>query len=202
MNDEHIMIDGYNAIFRIPALRDLANEDLERARAELVRRIAEAFRDRRERVTIVFDGNREVVAGRGSRSGGVRVVFSRPPQTADQEIQNLVEAAQGTASGKRRLNLRIVSSDREVAERARLWGAKAMSVENFLHDMGGAGREGRSVEFGRSSEGAGPRRKRSGGVDNPESEDKPHLPGGGEVKDWERLFRRPRPGQDAEIDDE
>lgn len=206
MNDEHIMIDGYNAIFRTPVLRDQASEDLERARVELVRRIAEAFRGRRERVTVVFDGNREVVAGRAPQGGGVRVVFSRPPETADQRIQSLVEDAQRTASGKRQLNLRIVSSDREVAERARLWGAKAVSVEQFLRELeqrsgrGGESRHGKESARGRESERGG----EAGRSEDATSRGKSGSLGANrrEIEAWEHLFRRHRLDRDAEIDDE
>lgn len=135
MDSEHIMIDGYNMIFRIPDLRDQGHRDLESARGELVRRIGEAFRGRRERITIVFDGNRDVIAGRAERSGGVRVVFSSPPETADHRIQRLVEEARRAVGGEGRLPVRIVSSDREVAGRARLWGARAVGVEEFLREV-------------------------------------------------------------------
>jgi len=206
MNDEHIMIDGYNAIFRTPVLRDQASEDLERARVELVRRIAEAFRGRRERVTVVFDGNREVVAGRAPQGGGVHVVFSRPPETADQRIQRLIEDAQRAESGKRQLNLRIVSSDREVAERARLWGAKAVSVEQFLRELeqrsGRGGESGRGRESARGGESGGEESGRSG--EGATSRRKSGSLGANrkEIEAWEHLFRRHRLDRDAEIDDE
>jgi predicted RNA-binding protein with PIN domain len=197
MNDEHIMIDGYNAIFRTPAFRDQASQDLEGARAELVRRIAEAFRGRRERVTVVFDGNREAVAGRAPQGGGVRVVFSRPPETADQRIQRLVEETQRAASGKSQLNLRIVSSDREVAGRARLWGAKAVSVEQFFRELEPQNRRG-------GERGRGDKSGRPGGSDRSgegKASGRGSSPGSGsrrEIEAWEHLFRRQRLDPDAD----
>jgi predicted RNA-binding protein with PIN domain len=135
MIDEHIIIDGYNAIFRDPALRDLARQDLERGRNELVRRVAEAFRGRRERITIVFDGNRAAVPGGRNRLGSVRIAFSIPPETADDKIQRLVEEARRVVQGRRRLSFRIVSSDREVAARAKLWGARTVGSQDFLNEV-------------------------------------------------------------------
>jgi predicted RNA-binding protein with PIN domain len=176
MKDELIVVDGYNVIFRIPELRAEAEADLMRARDELVRRLSEAFRGRQERVTVVFDGHRD--AGQGTAAGGrgnVRVIFSVPPATADDTIQRLIEGFKPSA-GRRPL-LRVVSSDREVAERGQLWGANVSSAEGFM----------REVDERRKPQVRG--RDRT-----------PRPPSGREIEEWERLFRE-RPRRDDEDDD-
>jgi predicted RNA-binding protein with PIN domain len=195
MNEEHIIIDGYNAIFRHPALRAVAAADLERARTELARRIAEAFPGHTTLLVIVFDGHRDVaLAGRTRRFGRVRVIFSRPPESADQRIQKLIEEARRVKQGRRRLDFRVVSSDREVSGRARLWGARAVSSDEFLKEV-----EERRGVAARTREAATarqpahePRVAKDGTLDV--------IPTPSEVDQWEKLFRTrsPRPEDDEE----
>jgi len=136
MIEDHIIIDGYNVIFRDAVLRDLARNDLERARGELLRRLAEAFPGHAPLLVVVFDGARGAEpTGVRARIGRVRVVFSRPPESADERIHRLIEEARRVSSGRRQLEFRVVSSDREVAGRARLWGARSVGIEEFLADV-------------------------------------------------------------------
>ena len=169
MNAQHILVDGYNAIFRLPGLRELGRRDLERAREELVRRLAEALSGSPSKVTVVFDGNQVEAGARGkraSRSGKVAVLFSAPGETADQRIQRLIEAGRSATKGGQ-ANYRVVSSDRELAGRARLWGAEVVTCEAFMRDLGRA---------------PSPRPER---LEPPPSSDK-------EIAAWEELFRRQR----------
>jgi predicted RNA-binding protein with PIN domain len=166
------VIDGYNVIFRDPELRVLARTDLERARDELVRKLAESLYSRGGGITVVFDG-REGGPGPGrTRSrGGVRVIFSSPPETADQRIQKLIESAGASGpAGARAVGWLVVSSDREVADRARLWGAKVESGEDFLSAI---------AWFDRPS--------------GPESRRRPPM-SQKELEEWERLFGRRKEG--------
>ena len=136
MIEEHIIIDGYNVIFRDPALRELGRSDLERARGELLRRLAEAFPGHAPLLVVVFDGARGAEpSGVRARLGRVRVIFSRPPESADERIHRLIEEARRVSTGRRQLEFRVVSSDREVAGRARLWGARSVGVEEFLREV-------------------------------------------------------------------
>ena len=95
------LIDGYNVIFRDPELRVLARTDLERARDELVRRLADSLYSRGGGITVVLDGREGGSGPARTRSrGGVRVIFSSPPETADQRIQKLIESAGGPAGAR------------------------------------------------------------------------------------------------------
>jgi hypothetical protein len=126
-------------------------------------------------ITVVFDGREGEPGTSRSRGGGaVRVVFSKPPESADQCIQKLIETARASGrAGAPAVAWRVVSSDREVAGRARLWGARVTSVEGFLAEVGG---------------GARPRGRR----------DRPPPMSGQELAEWERLFRRRNDGGESE----
>ena len=111
MDDVLYLVDGYNVTHSDPATRDL---DLESQRDALVRRIGARGRALlgAGRVVVVFDG-----AGHhgGSVAGGpVEVRYSRSGQTADDVIVALAASEPGSVT--------IVSSDRGIAERARVHG--------------------------------------------------------------------------------
>jgi predicted RNA-binding protein with PIN domain len=181
MNAQHTLVDGYNAIFRLPGLRDLARQDLERAREELVRRLAEALGAGGARITVIFDGNQVAAGARGKRTGGtgkVAVLFSAPGETADERIQRLIEAGRSAAKGGQ-ATFRVVSSDRELAGRARLWGAEVVTCEAFMLELG----RGPSPKPGHTSKPEPPR---------PSSKR--------EIAAWEELFRR-RKADDEENSD-
>ncbi len=230
MIEDHIIIDGYNVIFRDQVLRDLGRNDLERARGELLRRLAEAFPGHAPLLIVVFDGARGAEpAGVRARIGRVRIVFSRPPESADERIHRLIEEARRVSSGRRQLEFRVVSSDREVAGRARLWGARSVGIEEFLRDVeerrrvaaqSRAAAESRALarladprpepRRERPDRGeSGDRRERgdrppgdtAGGVAD---ERKPELHAPGEIDAWEKLFRmgRKRAADDGKDDED
>jgi predicted RNA-binding protein with PIN domain len=212
MIEEHIIIDGYNVIFRDAALREMARTDLERARGELLRRIAEAFPGHAPLLIVVFDGARAAPpAGARERLGRVRVLFSRPPETADHRIQRQIEDARRVAQGRRQLEFRVVSSDREVAGRARLWGARAVGIEEFLGEVEERRRVAAQSRTAAESRAAArladprppARRERPAGDPAGEqaNERKPELRAPGEIDAWEKLFRMGRK-RAADDDDE
>jgi predicted RNA-binding protein with PIN domain len=203
MATEHVIIDGYNVVFRIPRLRELAGRSLEAARDELLRWVEESHRGRRERVTLVFDGERDPVHGGRTRRGEVRVVFSEPPESADDVIRRLVEAERRRGS-RTRLACRVVTSDAAVARHARLSGGKSVGVESFVRGLGVpsarvAGERDEDGAAGRGTGGGGSTRGgrtgrapttsggSSGGVTGDET--KPRV-GRRELDEMEQLFRR------------
>ena len=81
------LIDGYNVIRRDPELAQHEARGLEDGRAALLRLVAGAARTSGDAFTVVFDGARR---GGGVPAGGqVQVVFSRPPETADDVLRRL-----------------------------------------------------------------------------------------------------------------
>src|SRR3989442_6198730 len=81
------LIDGYNVIRRDPDLRAHEAESLEAGRMALLRLVAQAARAGGDRFTVVFDG---APASRPAPAGGqVEVIFSRPPEKADDVLARL-----------------------------------------------------------------------------------------------------------------
>jgi len=121
------LIDGYNVIRRDPELAAREAESLEAGRRALLHLLARA-RGARDEFTVVFDGAR--VSGGVLSAGRIRVIFSRPPMTADDElIRRAREAKSGAA---------VVSSDRKVQDAARRVGCAVLGADQFLDALDGA----------------------------------------------------------------
>ncbi|MHB1415075.1 MAG: NYN domain-containing protein [Chloroflexota bacterium] len=115
------IVDGYNVIRRDPALSRLERQSLETAREALVRRLATDARLRKDEVTVVFDGGKGGLAFEHSeRRGGVRLIFSRFGETADEVIKRLVNAASG--------DVRVISNDRELRDHTARQGGTPVRV--------------------------------------------------------------------------
>lgn len=120
-----ILIDGYNLIYQFPELRKLLERDLESARYGLLTQIKFYISNKRVQVIIVFDGDGRPVP-EVEKMSDIRVIFSKPPEKADPVIKRLIEAKQES-------QLRVVSSDQEIVNYARLHGAKTVSSRQFAY---------------------------------------------------------------------
>jgi predicted RNA-binding protein with PIN domain len=129
------LVDGYNVIRRDPELRAREAEGLESGRAALLRLLADAARVSGDPFLVVFDGAR--------RSGGtpvgtpgarVQVVFSRPPESADDVLVRLATQWREGAV--------VVSADRTVHSAARRAGAVAVTTDEFLTALDADGDDG------------------------------------------------------------
>ncbi len=116
------LVDGYNVIRRDPDLRGAEAAGLEAGRRALLAQIAEVARWSSDRFTVVFDG--APVSGPAAAPGRLEVLFSRPPQQADDVLIRLARQEGNGAV--------VVSSDRTVADAARRAGAVAVGAEQFL----------------------------------------------------------------------
>ncbi len=116
------LVDGYNVIRRDPELHGREAESLDAGRRALLHLIARARRALQDQFTVVFDGAR--ISGAAPTSGRIRVVFSRPPLTADDEIMRLARQLRGGAV--------VVSSDRKIQDAARRAGSAVLTAEQFL----------------------------------------------------------------------
>jgi len=124
-----LWVDGHNLIGRTPGL-SLDRE--EEGREQLLRSLA--ARAGKVRVVVVFDGDRPGSAKR-ERFGSVEVVFAPRGRTADEELlSRLSEAGPRGAT--------VVTSDQELARKARWLGARVLTCEEFLRRQQ-AGRPGR-----------------------------------------------------------
>ncbi len=132
------LIDGYNVIRRDPELAGLDQRNLADGREGLLRLLARVARDSGDEFVVVFDG------ARGAHSpvpaARVRVVFSRPPEKADDVLVRLARAEGDGAT--------VVTSDRTVQDASRRAHAAAVGADEFLaHALaGGAPPDGNDAD--------------------------------------------------------
>jgi predicted RNA-binding protein with PIN domain len=119
------LVDGYNVIRRDPDLQAREAESLEAGRRALLHLIARARRAPQDEFTVVFDGAR--IAGGTPIAGRIRVVFSRPPLTADDELMRMARQIRSGAV--------VVSSDRKIQDAARRAGSAVLTAEQFLEAL-------------------------------------------------------------------
>jgi predicted RNA-binding protein with PIN domain len=120
------LLDGYNVIRRDPQMRSRETARLADGRTALLHLVAAVAQRCGDDFTVVFDGAR--AAGGEPVGGRVQVIFSRPPQNADQVLIRL--ALQLRDAGI------VVSSDRTVRDAARRAGAAVVSADEFLDAAG------------------------------------------------------------------
>jgi len=152
----------------MPDLARLVANDLERARDALVAKLAVYRSGRGVRVTVVFDG-RGTGAPQPRPPGGIEVVFSRAPQTADAKIKNMLALEKSPRSWT------VVSSDNSIVRYVRDYGAKTIPSAEFAEKLG------------MGIPNLGPNR--------PFSQDAPMSRA--EVAEWEEFFRRGRQDRDS-----
>jgi len=134
------IIDGYNAIHRIPAWEQIMDAELARAREALCSYCAEWLSSRRdaEKFIVVFDGDSSVSPFSNDSYRGVRIIYTDSGETADSRIISLVEEMGSPGDAV------VVSDDGEVMKRCGMAGAEITSVRKFVgvlrtsKDFGGA----------------------------------------------------------------
>jgi predicted RNA-binding protein with PIN domain len=119
----HLVVDGYNV-----TKRGFAEMSLEQQRKRLITGLGGIAAQTGDEVTVVFDGA-ERVHGLPPAPRGVRVLFSRKGDTADELIRQLVRAE---PLGR---PIVVISSDREVADGVRRHGAYPMGADSLLRRL-------------------------------------------------------------------
>ncbi|WP_030443262.1 NYN domain-containing protein [Actinoplanes subtropicus] len=119
----HLIVDGYNV-----TKRGFAEMSLEQQRKRLITGLGGIAAQTGDEITVVFDGA-ERVHGLPPAPRGVRVLFSRKGDTADELIRQLVRAE---PAGR---PLVVVSSDREVADGVRRHGAYPMGADSLIRRL-------------------------------------------------------------------
>ncbi|WP_322747412.1 MULTISPECIES: NYN domain-containing protein [unclassified Frankia] len=119
----HLIVDGYNV-----TKRGYGSLTLQAQRARLLSGLgALVGRAPESEITVVFDATAVIARPVGvTAPRGVRVVFSRSGQLADEEIIRLVRAE---PAGR---PVAVVTSDREVAETSRMSGARPIPSAALL----------------------------------------------------------------------
>ena len=133
MPRDTVIVDGYNAIHRLPRLRARLDKGLEAARNQLVIECAArlSLQHDVERLWIVFDGKSFPSAALPQPGPRLKVIFSRSGESADDRILDLVRDMADTRTCV------VVSDDQDVARPARQLHARAMSVSGFFNAVTG-----------------------------------------------------------------
>jgi len=120
----NIIIDGYNLIRHSPDLQALDALDLEAARDALAERLTRYKRMRGHKITVVYDGleGRSLAETKG-RARGIRVIYSRRGERADDVIRRL--------TSKRAAGTIVVTSDRELGRAVEAAGATVIDSPEF-----------------------------------------------------------------------
>jgi predicted RNA-binding protein with PIN domain len=120
----HLLVDGYNV-----TKSGYGDLSLEQQRSRLITGLGGIAAQTRAEVTCVFDGAERIV-GLPPAPRGVRVLFSKKGETADDLIRRLVRAE---PAGR---PVVVVSSDREVADGVRRHGAYPLGSSALLRRLG------------------------------------------------------------------
>jgi predicted RNA-binding protein with PIN domain len=120
----HLLVDGYNV-----TKSGYGELSLEQQRSRLITGLGGIAAQTRAEVTCVFDGAERIV-GLPPAPRGVRVLFSKKGETADELIRRLVRAE---PAGRPVI---VVSSDREVADGVRRHGAYPLGSSALLRRLG------------------------------------------------------------------
>ncbi|MDZ5442675.1 NYN domain-containing protein [Micromonospora sp. 4G57] len=119
----HLVVDGYNV-----TKRGFGEMSLEQQRKRLITGLGGIAAQTGDEITVVFDGA-ERMHGLPPTPRGVRVLFSRKGETADELIRRLVRAE---PTGR---PVVVISSDREVADGVRRHGAYPLGADSLLRRL-------------------------------------------------------------------
>jgi predicted RNA-binding protein with PIN domain len=120
----HLVVDGYNV-----TKTGYPDVSLEQQRSRLVSGLGGLAAQTGAEVTVVFDGAERVI-GLPPTPRGVRVLFSRKGETADELIRRLVRAE---PAGR---PVVVISSDKEVADGVRRHGAYPLGSLTLIRRLG------------------------------------------------------------------
>ncbi|TKB71070.1 MAG: NYN domain-containing protein [Nitrospira sp.] len=124
----HLIIDGYNLLGARGQIAPHSGANLEAAREGLIRELARYHQQKAHAITLVFDGWQQGSGvERHEHRSGVRVMYTKRGERADQVIQRL--------AGRDGRDCSVVSSDREVMEAARASGAFVVSSAEFARKL-------------------------------------------------------------------
>ena len=122
-----ILIDGYNLIKRVVGTNSIG----ERVREQFLQAIGRYAKRKQHAVTVYFDGG-DLAYASHEQCYGLQIVYSGYQQTADDMIKQVVRTLRGQA-------VVLVTSDRELADFARSWGADILGSDEFYEYLRAAG---------------------------------------------------------------
>jgi predicted RNA-binding protein with PIN domain len=123
-----LLIDGWNLCWRIPELRSLIPENLEKARTLLNSRLKSHFAPKKAIFKIVYDGKKGISHLNGYVRG-IDVRFSKKPETADHLLVSFL------AKQKNPREWTIITSDRNLRAHATSLGARVVDSDTFAEKL-------------------------------------------------------------------
>lgn len=126
-----LIVDGYNVLRSSGRTAPLKGNNLQAERERFIEGLGCYRGQRRDKITVVFDGFR---AGMDSptvkKRGGVEVIYSRRGQTADEIIKQMVEQTPNPR------DIMVVSSDREISSFVKSLGASVTGARSLADKLG------------------------------------------------------------------
>ena len=130
MQQEYLIVDGYNVIFAWEELKKLAAVYLDSAREELLEILQNYRAYKNIGMVVVFDGYK-VSGNPGTKLkyGDLEVVYTKEAETADRFIEKTAFEM------GRKHSIKVVTSDRPVQMAAMGDGAMRMSAREFYEEV-------------------------------------------------------------------
>ena len=133
---KYIIVDGYNIIFAWDSLAEIAKNDLEAARRNLLDALSSYAGFTKCRLVVVFDGYKQKGnPGEKSQFHNIQVVFTREGETGDAYIEALV------AEIGNNYNIRVATSDSLVQLSSLRSGVLRMSARELREEVESAKKE-------------------------------------------------------------
>jgi predicted RNA-binding protein with PIN domain len=164
-----LIIDGYNVLFAIAEQRgrELAAA-IEEARARLLQHLTRYSQATHESITVIFDQSAHAGgATHEERLPGIRILYSHPPRTADDDIRRIVETSHAPQ------HLRVVTSDQALGRDCARLGARLVGAKAFFRELTQLAEESRD--------------------DERETWVKQQPPSSDEIREWLRIFGEAKP---------
>lgn len=124
----HLIIDGYNLIRQSPRLSSIELQDFQKGREALIGNLARYKTLRGHPITVIFDGWKGGDCKEShDRVSGIRVIYSRLGETADEVIKRIVRE-----EGERAV---VITADSDIASFALKENAAVIPPHEFEEKM-------------------------------------------------------------------
>lgn len=121
-----LIVDGYNVLRSSAHTAPLRGNSFRVERERFIERLNRYQGQRKDKVTVVFDGFRaDIDFPAIKKQGEVEVIYSRRGQTADEVIKEMVEQAPQAQQ------IMVVSSDREISDFVTSLGASVTGARDL-----------------------------------------------------------------------
>ena len=136
LKQQYLIVDGYNIIFAWDELANVARDDLEAARRQLMDALSNYAGFRKHRVVLVFDGYKvKGNLGEKTQYHNIQVVYTKENETGDNYIESLVSQIGSN------YNIRVATSDSLVQLSAIRNGVLRMSARELKEEIAIAKKE-------------------------------------------------------------